>query len=420
MKTAILTSFALFITLFSINAQSNFRPGYIITNKMDTIYGLIDFRTYKMNAHNCKFRVSQTSEDINYAPGDIFGYHFTDDGKYYVTKDIEIDHQPRKVFLEYLIQGVISLYFYPADESDYYFFQDESGKMSPVTQQDQKIITGKTGKTYIMDDDRYKWAVNDIFKKSKSVSKAVTKMSFNKKEMIDITKKYHAEMCTTGEECIQFETKKGTYVKVKVSVYAGMQMQTYKMGKRVLMDDAFISLINIEPDLLPVLTSFSPGFGAQINLGNPRWHKSLSLLLDLSLVQFKDVQERQKEEQINQFLRKRFSRTEIDGWIISGKLGGKYAFHNNGLFRPVIEGGFATNIMLASSSFLRTMTNMPDVHATVFTDNTIMPGFFLNAGVDYSLKKDNAVFFRVAFSRCYYLDLNDNLTSLQFNLGYTF
>ena len=419
MKTAILTSFALFITLFSINAQSNFRPGYIITNKMDTIYGLIDFRTYKMNAHNCKFRASQTSEDINYAPEDIFGYHFTDDGKYYVTKDIEIDRQPRKVFLEYLIQGVISLYFYPAEESDYYFFQDESGKMTPVTQQEEKIVNNKTGKTYIMEDIRYKWAVYDIFKKSKSVSKVASKMSFNKKEMIDITKKYHAEMCTTGEECIQFETKPDTYVKVKVSVYAGMQMQSYKMGKRVLMDDLAYPT-KIDPDLLPGLNSLSPGFGAQINLGIPRWHKSLSLLFDLSLSQFKDEQEREIEEYINQFLRKRFSRTEINGWISSCKLGGKYTFQNNGLFKPVIEGGFAANIMLASSYFYRTITNTTGVHSSVFLDKTIMPGFFLNAGVDYPLKNDNAIFFRVAFSSCYYLEFNDNLTSLQFNLGYTF
>jgi len=420
MKKANLTFFCLFIALMSIKAQSNFRPGYIITNEMDTISGLIDFRTYKMNAHSCKFKVSDISKEKVYSPGDIYGYRFTDDGKYYVTKDIEINRQLKKVFLEYLVQGVISLYFYPDDISDYYFFSNESGEMIPVTtQQEKKIVNNKTGKTYIMDDIQYKWTVNNIFKESKSVLKDVNKMSFNKNKMINITKKYDAEMCKPGEECIEFETKPDKYVKAKVSIYAGMQIQTYKMGKRVLMNDLDY-LTNIDPDLLPVLNSFSPTFGAQLNLSVPRWNKSLGLLLDFSLAQFKDKQEREKEEYINQFLRKHFSQTTIDGWIGSCKLGGKYTFHNKGLFKPVIEGGFDANIMFASSYFYRTITNTASVHSSVFSNNSILYGFFLNAGVDYLLKNNNAIFFRVAYSSCYYPEFNDNLSSLQFNMGYTF
>jgi hypothetical protein len=172
----------------SIKAQSNFRPGYIITNEKDTISGLIDFRTHKMNAQTCKFRASDTSEEKLYSPGDIYGYRFTDDGKYYVTKDIEIDRQQKKVFLEYLVQGMVSLYFYPDNESNYYFFKDESGEMTPVTKRkDKEIVDEKSGLRYTMEDNQYKGLIRYIFRDSKSISNTANKMPFKQSKMVDLT-----------------------------------------------------------------------------------------------------------------------------------------------------------------------------------------------------------------------------------------
>ena len=64
MKTILLKIFLtstfsfLIITAY---AQSNYRPGFVISLQNDTIYGQIDFRTDKMNAKRCVFKPSPAS-----------------------------------------------------------------------------------------------------------------------------------------------------------------------------------------------------------------------------------------------------------------------------------------------------------------------------------------------------------------------
>lgn len=65
----------------SVCAQRNFRSGYIITLKQDTVYGQIDFRTDKVNAERCVFKLRTNTDPVTYLPFEIAGYRFTDDGK---------------------------------------------------------------------------------------------------------------------------------------------------------------------------------------------------------------------------------------------------------------------------------------------------------------------------------------------------
>jgi len=413
MKNTIFTFFFLFVALMSIKAQSNFRPGYIITNEKDTISGLIDFRTHEMNAQVCKFKLSNMDEVKEYYPGDIYGYRFTDDGKYYVSKDIEIEGKQEKVFLEYLIQGIISLYFYPGDESDYYFFQDESGILRPVTKRDREVWDDETGKWYIAEDNRYKSAISYIFKDSKSVSKAVYNTPFLQNRLIDLTKRYHDEMCSTGEECIQFETKPDNYTQIKVSVYTGMQILTYKLNSQFLENTPKFNLI-------PEINSLLPEIGAQLDFSTPRRNKFISLVIDVSLAKFTEKQEKISEPQ--------YAKLEVDGVVVSGKLGVKYTYHQ-GLFRPLIEGGFSINRLYVSTKY--TYNDGPyvkDVVADDFLEHPAMIGFYVGTGLDYQLKKNNALLFRIAYNNSIRMQgaiLNksnpkDKMTSWEVKLGYTF
>ena len=405
MKNVIFVFFFLFIALMSINAQSNFRPGYIITHEKDTIAGLIDFRTYKMNAQFCKFKTAAGDNEKIYYPENIYGYRFTNDGKYYVSKEIEIEGKPEQVFLEFLIQGIISLYFYPGEESEYYFFQEESGKMIPVTKQDQKEVLRETvdkgrkvNLRVNLEDNRYKGIIRYIFKDSESVLKATDKMSFTQVEIIDLTKKYHAEMCKTGEECIEFTTKPDKYTKIKISVYAGIQSQTYKVVPRYSNLSSLVA-----SSLPPDICSLAPEIGVQLNSSIPRWNKSISCQLDVSLAPFKNEQEDERR-----------MRLKLAGLVASGKLGGKYTYHK-GLFRPVMEAGLMINCLFMSSNDYRD-------HYFEVNDFVKSPlyGFYAGIGLDYHLKKENALFFRIVYDNCRFLTLGDTMTTLQLKLGYTF
>ena len=393
-----------------VKAQSNFRPGFIITNEMDTISGLIDFRSYEMNARICRFRLPDIGRENIYHPGDIYGYRFTDDGKYYVSKDIEIESKQEKVFLEYLIQGIISLLFYPGEESDYYFFQDESGRMNPVTKRDKVILDEKTGKRFISEDNIYKGAISYLFKDSRSLSKAAFSLPFEQSKMIDLTKKYHDEMCTTGEECIIFQTKPDKYTKTKVSVYAGMQILTYKISSLFLEKNLILSLIREFNSILPEV-------GVQLNFSIPRKNQSISLQVDVSLANFMEKQKVRLEPQHAQL--------EITGLVVSEKIGPKYIYHK-GSIRPLLEGGFMMNRLFVSPVY--TYNAGYQYTRDVVVKDFLCPnmiGFYAGTGFDYQLKKDNAITFRVGYNDSQVINswkrkYKDIMTSWDFKLGYAF
>jgi hypothetical protein len=90
----------LFISIVQIlNAQSDFKPGYIITLQNDTVYGKIDNRGELLMAQVCIFKSLQ-GEKHDYTPSEIKAFRITDE-KYYIAKLLN----GNMVFLEFLIKG---------------------------------------------------------------------------------------------------------------------------------------------------------------------------------------------------------------------------------------------------------------------------------------------------------------------------
>lgn len=92
-------------------AQQNLRDGYIITLKGDTLYGVIDYRTPAMNTKHCTFKQNGATEFTTFLPGEIDSYRFTNNGIYYISKNVMNDTGSREmVFAEYIIRGNMNLY----------------------------------------------------------------------------------------------------------------------------------------------------------------------------------------------------------------------------------------------------------------------------------------------------------------------
>ncbi len=109
-----------------LNAQIDFRPGYIIKNTSDTLYGEIDYRGELLMSSICRFR--DTDNTINeYSPSELTAYRIID-SKYYVSK--EINH--KKVFLEFLIKGKVSIYYMRDDNGDHYYLDKEDEKLIEI------------------------------------------------------------------------------------------------------------------------------------------------------------------------------------------------------------------------------------------------------------------------------------------------
>ncbi|MBP5679987.1 MAG: hypothetical protein J6X31_02970 [Bacteroidales bacterium] len=135
----------LFLTLCTMGkAQINLREGYVITLAGDTLHGDIDYRTDIINAEQCVFRQNGKNDFQTYKPGEIQGYRFLDNGRYYISKAIHIDNNRTKtVFLEYVVRGQMSLYYWNRRDAkdNTYFLEDENGKM--VSFEDVSLLTNR-------------------------------------------------------------------------------------------------------------------------------------------------------------------------------------------------------------------------------------------------------------------------------------
>ncbi len=110
MKNLLLLLLASFFSLTSYS-QRNYQEGYVIPLQGDTLRGWIDFRSDKLNSTTCTFKADLTAQEREYYPKDIYGYRYLNDGKFYVSKEIEIDGVKKNVFLEFLLEGIENLYY---------------------------------------------------------------------------------------------------------------------------------------------------------------------------------------------------------------------------------------------------------------------------------------------------------------------
>lgn len=386
-----------FCSLTIINAQNNYKSGYLITNENDTIRGLINLRTNKMNAKVCEFKQTEADNSKVYYPGDIAGYRFTDEGRFYITKDIEIDSILRTVFIEYLLQGTMNLYFY-SDNLDYYFFEDEKGK--------QTYITNKPGdKRTDRGDVKYKGIMFYLFKDTDLVAQEAYKTPFNRESIKKLTKKYHEEMCTSGEQCIEFEAKKEkNIIDVKYSLYVGIGFQSY-------------SFVDTKLNIINPFKYVSPAIGVQASFYLPQSSDSFSLLVDIALSSIKADDEKNYKSNEGYTTKMKFN---FDALNCVGRLGLKYTYPK-GKYRPTIEGGATLSSLFSKSSTYYYETT---VQVTPFEkDNYILPetsflGYYGAVGLDMSVKQKQSVFARVVYDNA--KRNGDQLKTVQLRFGYTF
>lgn len=405
MKKTLLLLVAVLLIQTIVYAQSNYKPGIIITNQNETVRGLIDYRTDDMNARQCRFKNDENSQEKIYHPGDISTYKF-DDGKYYVSRNVETDSIQTEVFLEFLVEGIINLYYCKLDGQAYYFFEDEKGKIVSYTQRPERL----NDKGYYSQDNRYRGLIRYYFQGNQSIAKQADKMDFNQKSFINIAKKYHDDVCTTGEECIVYVNKKPDEAAVKFtfSAYAGIQQSTYIFD---INDKSSHSSKNI-----------SPVIGLQANMMNPRWSKSFAVHLEVAFSQFKNKSDRIPESANTPGYYYVFDYKALN---ISPKMGIKYIYPKYKL-RPTIGAGIIYTMLLSPSCKRYTVYKSGNsTNPTNYKLRKNHPGYYINIGAEYGLKNNSAVFMRVAMENYLKGDRmqtngNDKIKTPNLIFGYTF
>jgi hypothetical protein len=204
---------ALVVLAGAVNAQSDFRDGFIINSKSDTIYGRIDYRGDLLMGKICKFKDVDNSV-ITYSADQILAFRFID-GKYYVSKEINGNHH----FLEFLINGKVNIYYLRDNDGDHYFIEkDEYGLNEIFFEQEIRTIDDKyrlyQSKKHIGLLTYYMQDAPELQRKINGIIKP------EHQNLMKLAEDYHNVVCK-DEECIIYE-KSQPILKVNFEVLGGV------------------------------------------------------------------------------------------------------------------------------------------------------------------------------------------------------
>jgi hypothetical protein len=188
----------------SIHAQNDFRKGFIIKSSNDTLYGLINFRTDLSNSKQCEFSTSENASPIIYKAEDINGYRFLND-KYFVSKTVLLKGEQSRVFLEYLVNGIVDLYCLKTQEKPYFFMQKDGGDLIEISENEELVYTNGNV-TGVKKDKKYTGKLKILFADTPQLYDEIDQLSVDRKSLIKISKDYHAQVCTDSI-CIIYEKK---------------------------------------------------------------------------------------------------------------------------------------------------------------------------------------------------------------------
>lgn len=369
------------LSMITMQAQRNFRPGYIITLQQDTIYGEIDYRTDNMNELHCVFRADSTLQEVTYNPFEIWGYRFMTDGKMYVSKDVTLvkGETSRAVFLEYLVKGIKSLYYMDTAMNPTYFIEygDVLVKVD-APRLAEKVVNFQ----FKGEKDRYIPILHYVFNDCPTLKSKIDRTLFNHKSLIELTKKYHYAMCTNNEACVEFVTiEDKNKVQIRLMPYAGVVQ--YK-------------LVDIGPDIRFRQSDVTYLFGVNMAISSRRWMSSISGIIDVSFSQLKATD----------------GTYSYSGTFYSPQLGVRYTYPK-GRMCPFIGAGGDFNILISPE-----LTNR-----YAEWKKAIYPGYYVEAGMDVQLseKRKQALNIRFQFKNMRDVSLKRNFASnWSVTAGYVF
>ena len=201
MRKITFITIGLLLLSIKLYSQTDFRKGYLITNDNDTLHGFIDYRSEHLNCAKCVFKIELDDKSVTYLPGEIKAYRFIDD-KYYISS--YIGALQKEVFLEYLIDGIVDLFYYRELQDKFYFVSKEESEYHLL--ENEEIETVIDGKTYVRTSNKHIGLLNYFFSDSKEVLKKVNNVELKHKSLIEIAKDYHNDVCS-DQECMIFEKK---------------------------------------------------------------------------------------------------------------------------------------------------------------------------------------------------------------------
>ena len=90
----------------------------------------------KLNSQVC--RIQKMNKEIELSPSEVLEYGLSS-GQVYVARSIQIDNSEQRVFLERLVKGKVTLYYFRGKGMKTYFIEKDSSKLIEVPRHNRKI-----------------------------------------------------------------------------------------------------------------------------------------------------------------------------------------------------------------------------------------------------------------------------------------
>jgi hypothetical protein len=259
-------------------SQADIREGYIITNSFDTINGLLKYANKKESSNRCVFFRNSTSEKEVYLPGEIRGYRFSN-GKFYLTKTIA-SPENRTVFLEYIFDGIVDLYYFWNSTGDHYYISKNDTALKELKNEmirsyaaNTSTGTGATYATitptlYEKESKEYIGVLKNLFKDGPQAMSKVESMQLGQNSLVRIAEDYHNEVCF-DQKCIIY-SKGETSLKFSVGPVIAVSSSNI-FFKRT---SSFI-------DFDPLSESMGLSYGVFLNIRDPLVSENFSMELEI-------------------------------------------------------------------------------------------------------------------------------------------
>lgn len=140
----------------------------------------------------CLFKQSKKAEVLQYTPEAIMGFRI-DDGQYFVSREVMIDGQKRRVFLEFLINGIADLYYLKDTTGTRYFLQNEGETLMELKNSKTKVVGG--GKVTIDEKKEYVGILKSSFDNAPELEPAIERASFVSNDLVKVVQEYHEKTC---------------------------------------------------------------------------------------------------------------------------------------------------------------------------------------------------------------------------------
>ncbi len=401
-KRTLVLLYLVFLIPLSGNTQIDYTPGYIIKNEGDSVFGLIQ---EKNNYKVCRFRASGSELDQEFLPGTIQAYRFTE-GKYFVSKTIEEEEGPRLLFVEYLVNGKVNLYYYNNFYGKHYLIEKEDGSLLELSNSEEYIRTNEQGE-FKRNSNEHVGLLAYYFSDCMEIQPELAKVSISHNSLVNISKKYHEYVCE-DEVCIIYE-KQIPALKVGIAPYVG-----YSFSSLRIKDEPLLEKFSFQ-------NSNRAFVGLNFSFYFPRINKNLALQIDANYGELYSTSFRTFYYGYTE----KHNSLEIDFSYLKAQFVFNYTWPT-GRLRPSL--GLGCGLMHAmnvtADRFIVVEKDGEETGTEFYSLNFEKDYFNLigMAGVQYHINRRQFVFFKLSYESAFGIstDFSTYINTLGLRLGYSF